>query len=160
MGNRKYEDRDTIYSVEYSRWGNMKRRCYQDSHKDYARYGGRGIKVCDRWLESFENFLEDMGPCPGKGYSLDRIDNDGDYCRENCRWATAKEQAENRNRAVKITYNGITESAGYWAIKTGIKWDTIAKRYHAGWSPEDIIEVPLNKRRDYFIMQSCKPHND
>lgn len=86
---------------EYITWTSIKQRCYNKNYICYKRYGGRGIKVCDRWLKSFENFLIDMGSHPGKGYSIDRIDNDDDYKPENCRWATPIEQIHNRSCSKK-----------------------------------------------------------
>lgn len=85
-------------SKEYSTWGNIKARCHNKNSPNYYRYGGRGITVCDRWLQSYKNFLEDMGRAPSPQHTIDRINNDGNYEPSNCKWATQKEQASHRGR--------------------------------------------------------------
>jgi predicted RNA-binding Zn-ribbon protein involved in translation (DUF1610 family) len=125
-------------SKEYKIWKDTKKRCYNKNNKDYYRYGGRGITVCDRWLNSFENFLADMGECP-KGYSIDRINNNGDYCPENCRWSTSKEQANNRSNNISLTICNKTMSLKDWCQDTGQNYMTVYTRLNRGWTPEQAI---------------------
>ena len=87
---------------EYQAWSDMLQRCYNPNCKDYKNYGGRGITVCDRWLHSYENFLKDMGRAPGKGYSIDRINNNGNYDPGNCRWATSSQQNSNKRSKAEM----------------------------------------------------------
>lgn len=103
---------------EYEAWNAMKNRCSPKSSRMYPYYYGRGIRVCDRWLHSFENFLQDMGKKPSKLHTLDRINNDGDYEPSNCRWATRQEQALNR-RVHNLNSSGV---AGVHFFKSTGKW--------------------------------------
>ncbi len=119
----------------------MLSRCYYERDKEYARYGERGISVCDRWRESFQSFLEDMGGKPSPKHSLDRIDNDGHYEPGNCRWATPSEQASNRRNAVRITLSGVSLPIREWSARTGIKYQTIYARHRAGLPPEEVLKV-------------------
>lgn len=126
--------RKSKVSVEYKTWLGMKRRCYDEKFKDYPNWGGRGIRVCERWLHSFVNFLEDMGPRPAGKYSIDRKESDKDYSPENCRWATVQEQgAENRRGLTKIEIDGVLfHSIGHACRHFGVKLTTAHYRIKAG----------------------------
>lgn len=109
-------------SREYRTWQSLKGRCLNPKDKAYHLYGGRGIKVCDRWVNSYKNFLEDMGAKP-QDKVIDRIDNDGDYTPENCRWATWSESNFNhRYKQPASGYSGINYSRGKWRVRVGGKY--------------------------------------
>jgi len=129
-------------SPEYLSWLGMRHRCYYERDKRYEIYGGRDIKVCDRWLESFENFYADMGPRPSSKHSLDRIDNDGNYEPGNCRWATATEQVRNRSTSVSVMWDGRTQSLTEWAAETGLTYRILSDRLRRGWSVERAFTTP------------------
>ena len=113
----------------YPTWVGMKKRCYNTNDVDYGRYGGRGISICDRWLKSFQNFLDDMGERPN-GYTIDRIDNDGNYEPSNCRWASMKTQCLNRSTSREVSINGVTYPTVREASRaTGLSEIQIRYRY-------------------------------
>jgi hypothetical protein len=101
------KERRRRLSPEYHCWVSMRARCLCETDKGYFNYGGRGIKICDRWLESFDFFIEDMGRRPTSNHSLDRVDVNGNYCKENCRWATAKQQANNKRKVKDLHIENI-----------------------------------------------------
>lgn len=113
----------------------MRSRCYNLKDTRYADWGGRGIKVCDRWRESFTSFLADMGEKPAK-HTLDRRDNNGDYEPSNCRWAVAKTQNRNKRNNRQVCFRGETLSVAEWADRTGLSSRLIVDRLNAGWDAE------------------------
>lgn len=126
----------------------MIHRCYNPKRKSYYRYGGRGIKVCSKWLDSFDAFVKDMGDPPGKHFSIDRIDNDGDYCPENCRWATPKEQRRNASHNHWVEFNGKRMMLREWAAETGLSEKCLGIRLNElGWSVEQALTTP-NQREN------------
>lgn len=130
--SNKTTSHNQTQSPEYSSWSSMKSRCLNKNAPNYHNYGGRGIGVCQRWLD-FKNFLEDMGPRP-KGTTLERIDNDGNYCPENCRWASSQDQHRNTRANKNLTYKGKTQCQAAWADEFGIRRNTFQKRIANGWS--------------------------
>ena|SRR2546425_6862076 len=135
--------RDGHRSPEYQSWHHMKGRCLNPNEDAYARYGGRGITVCDRWLHSFAAFLADMGPRPSSGHTIERLDNSKGYSPDNCVWATWIEQENNRKDNREITFQGRTLTLAQWVKVTGICWSTIAQRLKRGWSAEKTLTTPV-----------------
>lgn len=123
---------------EYYSWKSMIQRCENSNHDAYPRYGGRGIKICQRWRKSFINFLTDMGQRP-IGTCLERRDNNGNYEPNNCYWATQKQQARNRRSNRIITINGDSLTISEWSEKTGVSKLLIQARAAKGWKPEECI---------------------
>lgn len=113
---------------EYRIWCGIQQRCYNPNHHAFNWYGGRGIGVCDRWREDFNHFIEDMGARPSADHSLDRIDPNGHYSPDNCRWATDLEQGRNKRNTNHITHGGLTLTIPEWAERTGIPYQTIYHR--------------------------------
>lgn len=137
---------------EHAAWNAMKSRCYTKSNVGYPYYGGRGIAVCERWRNSFENFLADMGHKPTPAHSLDRIDPNGDYCPENCRWAVLETQANNRRDNRFLTFNGKTQTVAQWAREVGLNKNALISRLEWGWPIEDALTWPAERGR-------TNPHN-
>lgn len=133
---------------EYHTWCGIIARCCNPKERGYKYYGGRGIRICDRWRESFAAFLEDMGPRPSPKHSIDRIDNDGHYEPGNCHWVTHKEQCWNRRSNVLVTIDGITKCVAEWCqlnkITPSVAW---ARVNTLGWSPERAVTLPVRQRR-------------
>lgn len=143
--NRKH---GLCLSTEYRSWQKMLSRCTNPNSDKFIHYGGRGIKVCERWLHSFENFLGDMGekPEPKKLYSLDRIDVNGDYCPENCRWATQKEQMNNLRKTIKYEYKGRIQSFTDWCIELGLSKGAVRSLIRRnGYTFEESVEYYKQK---------------
>lgn len=125
----------------------MMNRCYYTGLKQYKDYGGRGITVCQEWINSFSNFLRDMGVRP-KGTCLGRIDNDGNYCKENCEWQTWVQQANNRRSSIVIKYDGQSMTIGEWAKVLGITYGTLHSRLGwLGWSVKDAMTRPIEQHK-------------
>jgi hypothetical protein len=130
-------------------WKQMKARCYNKNNESYHNYGKRNIRVSKSWYHSFEQFVEDMGERPSKYHSIERIDNDKGYCKSNCRWATAKEQAHNRRQNVFLTYKGETLTMSQWAKRTGIPFKRIQQRNANGWPVHRVLDKKL------WVNQHC-----
>lgn len=142
-GETRTVDGKIVCTPEYHSWSSMIQRCYKSYVASYKSHGARGITVCSRWLESFQNFLDDMGRKPDPTWSLDRIDNNGNYEPGNVRWASSKIQSRNTSRNRYLTVGSETILLVEWAEKTGVNYATLRCRLEAGWSPERAI---INRR--------------
>ncbi len=145
-GSESSSKRMTIHGKHntkvYIAWRNMRRRCSNPKDRDWENYGGRGVRVCERW-RSFENFYADMGD-PPKGTSLDRINTDGDYEPSNCRWATYVAQVRNRRNTLLVSYKGETKTMQEWSEELGVRYGTLSQRLNKyKWSVEMAFETPV-----------------
>ena len=130
------KEKSRIYRI----WCGMLTRCTNPNCRFYNRYGGRGVTVCDRWRESFQAFLDDMGESPSPKHSIDRVPNhDGNYEPGNCRWATSTEQARNKRNNRILEFNGESKTVMEWSETIGIHWQTILFRLKHGWSIKDTL---------------------
>jgi hypothetical protein len=134
------------HSPTYMSWINMKNRCLNKNTERYGRYGGRGIKCCEEWLD-FANFIKDMGEKP-IGKTLDRIDNNGNYEPANCRWATSEEQQNNTGSNRFLTLHGETKTVAEWSRHLCLKPYNIHNRLRYGWTVEDALLTPVGMKRN------------
>jgi len=135
----------------------MKRRCCDPTVPNYKRYGGRGIKICDEWLRSFKAFsawaLENGY---AEGLTIDRLDNDGNYSPENCRWVTHRDQNRNYSRNHKVTYNGKTMCLAEWAEEFGLEPSTVSARIKRGWSVEEALSLDTSNHGNQRLFDKIK----
>jgi hypothetical protein len=136
-------------SPEYNAWIHMIHRCSSKDDKAFKHYGAKGVVVCQRWLQSFDDFYEDMGPRPSADYSLDRIDSTGNYEPSNCRWASRIEQANNKRWNKRVSFFGEMLTAREIADKTGVPLKTIKSRVDRGMSEEMIASKTTHSRRQW-----------
>ncbi len=141
MANNHGMSNSRIYRI----WSDMKTRCHNKNSASYKNYGGRGVTLCKRW-EIFENFYKDMGDIP-RGKTIERIHNEMGYSPDNCRWATQKEQANNKRNNVILVHNGESLTAAQWSDKLKVSRAAIYQRIEYGWSEEQIFTIPFNKTR-------------
>ena len=135
----------------------MKARCYRRGHDHFRHYGGRGIEVCDRWRLSFQNFLADMGSRPGPEYSIDRIDNDGDYEPGNCRWALDAQQRVNQRRTLFVEWEGRRVLLLELSRRLGKNYQCVRGRLSLGWDLQRALFAPV---RGYRKKSNCNVSTD
>ena len=134
------------HRAEYHAWWDARLRCHDPSCKSYARYGARGIVMCDAWRESLETFVRDMGPRPSRRHSLERVNNSGPYAPSNCIWALPTTQQRNLRTNHLITYHGETLPLPTWAERLHVKPVTLAARLRCGWTVERAFTTPVKTK--------------
>jgi hypothetical protein len=127
---------------EYTAWMNIRRRCHSPIASDYSRYGGRGISVCDEWIDDFSRFFFDMGPRPSSRHSIERLDNDAGYSKSNCIWATSQVQANNRRNTIFIVLDGEKISLPDACRKMSVNYNMVKRRRLLGWPQHRWFEPP------------------
>lgn len=137
------------HTPEWVAWQHMKDRCCNPARRDYHNYGGRGIKVCERWLACFDNFIADMGKKPSPAHTLDRIDNNGDYAPENCRWATRHEQGINKRTTPRAAIDGVTKPVREWCEQYHMPLRLVLDRLRNGWPPLRALTTPCRSQKQH-----------
>lgn len=143
---RPYIKHRLSYQPEYRVWQTMRLRCTEPTHPAYPSYGARGITICDRWLNSPQNFIEDMGTKPSKKHEIDRIDNDKGYSKENCRWATRSENDRNRRSTRWVEYRGERRKLVELREEAGLTESQVYNRLRMGWPIEKVLETPVRSK--------------
>lgn len=138
-----YAISDNVHPL-YRVWQSMRERCFNHKARFFHNYGGRGITVCERWKESFENFLEDMGSAWKRGLQIDRIHNDGNYEPLNCRWSTRREQNRNKRTNVVLTIQGQDKCLADLAEEYGVRYAVLRWRLSVGWPLEKALKTPVH----------------
>jgi hypothetical protein len=146
MDGSKMTTHGLYKSHMYKLWSGVKNRCCNPKTPAWKRYGGRGISICDRWKESFENFLADMGERPFPKAQIDRIDNDGDYEPSNCRWVTPMQNLQNKSNNKLLEFNGQIKTQSVWARELNLDDGTLYDRLDKGWSIERALGTPHRKQ--------------
>lgn len=148
-GKEQRRRANTVHGMKhtkvYNSWALLRDRCNNPNNHEYKNYGGRGIKVCDRWNE-FKNFYDDMGNVPA-GYSIERIDVNGDYESSNCVWASLDDQSKNKTNNRYISYDGKSMTLKDWSRELGISYWTLHARLRRGWTTEEILNTPVNTNK-------------
>lgn len=134
-------------SPEHTTWRAIKGRCYEKSHIGYSRYGGRGITMSDEWKNDFQAFYRDMGPRPSPGHSIERDDNDKGYYKENCRWATRLEQANNTSRNIYCEFDGEIKSLPDWCRELNLSYPKMRRYIRKGLSFEDAADLVIKEAK-------------